>query len=202
VITSSEKRKYLIKQSIKSAAIQIASEEGWGNVTIRKIASKILYTPPIVYQHFKNKEDLFHQLIKDGFDELHKLSSKYVSEVNKPEEKILQIAAARYDFALMHSTLHSMMFETNTKEWTKSEVMNAMEKIKSIVLDSLNQIAKDKTSINKYFLNLIALITGYIFFAKHLSQDKAALKQMDCYNKQDIKLSFLDAINRFLESLK
>jgi len=39
-------------------------------VTIRKIADSIEYTPPIVYEHFENKEDLFKAVI-DKYLDLH-----------------------------------------------------------------------------------------------------------------------------------
>ena len=66
------REKEKIKQNILDAARDIAAKEGWHAVTIRKIANKIEYTPPIVYEHFENKEDLFKELIYMGFRLLKK----------------------------------------------------------------------------------------------------------------------------------
>ena len=54
-----QKEKEEMRKRIMDTTLKIAVSEGWDAVTIRKIANAIEYTPPIVYEHFKNKEDLF-----------------------------------------------------------------------------------------------------------------------------------------------
>ncbi|MEL6653646.1 MAG: helix-turn-helix domain-containing protein [Bacteroidota bacterium] len=64
--TKRDLRKEKNREAIMEAALEIAREESWEKVTIRKIADRILYTPPIVYEHFKNKDDLLKQLVERG----------------------------------------------------------------------------------------------------------------------------------------
>lgn len=48
-----------LKQSILDAAREIALAEGWRNVTMRKIAERIEYSHPAIYDYFENKDVLF-----------------------------------------------------------------------------------------------------------------------------------------------
>ena len=51
-----------IKQAILTAAREIAAVEGWQSVTIRKVAERIEYSPPTIYEHFANKEAILLEL--------------------------------------------------------------------------------------------------------------------------------------------
>jgi AcrR family transcriptional regulator len=66
-----ERLKQVLKQSILRVARNIAEHEGWDKVTIRRIADEIEYTPPTIYEFFKNKEDLLDELAKEGSSELY-----------------------------------------------------------------------------------------------------------------------------------
>jgi Bacterial regulatory proteins, tetR family len=49
------------------AAREIAIEDGWEAVTIRRIADRLEYTSPIRYKHFSGKDGLLVELARDGF---------------------------------------------------------------------------------------------------------------------------------------
>ena len=91
-----------VRDNIMKAAIKIANVEGWQSVTIRKIADSIEYTPPIVYEHFENKEDLFKELVLFGFSILHGLADKSQNENMSPNEKLVNISLAYWDFAFAY----------------------------------------------------------------------------------------------------
>ncbi|MEL6805067.1 MAG: helix-turn-helix domain-containing protein, partial [Bacteroidota bacterium] len=57
-----EKEKAAQTNSILRAARKIAVAEGWTKVSIRKISKEIAYTPPVIYEHFKNKEAILIEL--------------------------------------------------------------------------------------------------------------------------------------------
>src|SRR5262245_32441076 len=59
-----------MRARLLEAARVIAAEEGWNAVTIRRIANRLEYAPPILYQHFSSKEALLTELMMVGFAEL------------------------------------------------------------------------------------------------------------------------------------
>ena len=58
-----EKRKELIL----NAAEEIIISEGIDNISIRKIANKIEYSPAIIYYYFKNKDEIINSLMTKGY---------------------------------------------------------------------------------------------------------------------------------------
>ncbi|MBB5935456.1 TetR/AcrR family transcriptional regulator [Streptomyces zagrosensis] len=55
---------------ILTVANRVAEAEGWPAVTIRRIATEIGYSAPVIYQHFENKEAVLHTLLQQGNTEL------------------------------------------------------------------------------------------------------------------------------------
>ncbi|MBL7979498.1 MAG: TetR/AcrR family transcriptional regulator [Bacteroidetes Order II. Incertae sedis bacterium] len=91
--------------NILDAALQIAKTDGWGGLTIRKIAQRIEYSTPMIYAHFDGKEALLCRLMLMGYERL-KQAISLDGGMNAPEvltKKYLQ-------FALEHNTLYQLMF--------------------------------------------------------------------------------------------
>lgn len=143
-VDKKELRKEKVKESIKEAALNIAEKEGWNKVTIRKIADEVLYTPPIVYEYFKNKEDLYRHLVKDGFDKLHSTTLSSINDSQTAEEKLTTIAEIRFDFVTQNQTLHHMMFDAENPEWQKKEFIKSVKTIHNIVENLLIEISGKK----------------------------------------------------------
>jgi AcrR family transcriptional regulator len=58
------------RELILNAANEIAAIEGLDNLSIRKIASKIEYSPAIIYHYFENKEAIMEELLKRGYEKI------------------------------------------------------------------------------------------------------------------------------------
>ncbi len=200
--TVQEKRRQRTKESIKLAAINIARKEGWNNVTIRKIAEEILYTPPVVYEYFKSKSDLFNHLVSEGFQKLYEATIDSTSKVETPENKLRTMAQTRFLFALENPTLHSMMFNSVNPDWGKLEIIKAMKKMKSLVYEWLFQISGKKEKCDELFINLVALIMGYSFLVRNMNEEKTLLNHFKDGMDSNIKEHYLGAIDRYIESIK
>jgi AcrR family transcriptional regulator len=104
------RQKEALRTGILAAARNIALREGWQAVTIRKIADEVEYTPPIVYEHFENKEAILLELKLKGFRILTEklLTARSVQE--EPEEQIMGLAKTYWNFAFEHTELYQVMF--------------------------------------------------------------------------------------------
>ena len=56
-----ERQRKEVRDSILQSAWQLVNEEGWQNLSIRKIADAIEYSVPVVYDHFENKEAILSE---------------------------------------------------------------------------------------------------------------------------------------------
>ncbi len=195
-------RKEKVKEAIKKAALKIAEKEGWGKVTIRKIADEVLYTPPIVYEFFKNKDDLYRHLVVDGFEKLNALTLASITDEQTPEEKLLKIAEVRFDFVTKNQTLHHIMFDAENPEWHKMELAKSMEAIKELVEGLLLKITGDEERLHEYFFNMICLIKGFTYFQKQVKHMPKSTKLTMVKDSKDFKPIFIKSFRRFINSLK
>src|SRR5207245_8809596 len=64
-----ERERQATQQAILQAALEIASEEGWQAVTIRRVAERIEYSPSAIYKYFEDKEAILFALLRQGFQQ-------------------------------------------------------------------------------------------------------------------------------------
>src|ERR1051325_7691463 len=62
-----ERDREAVRRSILDAARDLFVNEGYTNVSIRKIAERIEYSPAAVYGYFASKDDIFFALAEEGF---------------------------------------------------------------------------------------------------------------------------------------
>lgn len=62
-----ERDREAVRRAILDAARDLFVSEGYGNVSIRKIAERIEYSPAAIYGYFPSKDDIFFALAEEGF---------------------------------------------------------------------------------------------------------------------------------------
>lgn len=126
------------------AALNIAVSDGWNAVSIRKIADAIDYAPPIVYEYFKNKDDLLNELVVLGHHILGKSNLSSFKKQSDPRKILMSISENFWDFAFSHKELYQLMFSLGRKipEKELSALIHSILKI-FIRLVGKEEIAKE-----------------------------------------------------------
>ena len=65
-----DRERHAVRESILTAARDLFVAEGYGQVSIRKIAERIEYSPAAIYSYFPSKDDIFFALAEEGFARL------------------------------------------------------------------------------------------------------------------------------------
>lgn len=65
-----DRERHAVRESILSAARDLFVAEGYAQVSIRKIAERIEYSPAAIYGYFPAKDDIFFALAEEGFRRL------------------------------------------------------------------------------------------------------------------------------------
>ncbi len=94
---------------ILHAAVALAHEEGWQGVTMRKIAERIEYTHAALYPYFATKEVLLLALFRHGTDLLIADIHAASAAATIPDDALLAVARAYWDFAWRHRELYEVM---------------------------------------------------------------------------------------------
>lgn len=106
-----ERERQATQQAILQAALEIASEDGWEAVTIRRLAERIEYSPSAIYKYFEGKEAILLALLRQGFQQQLADLEHISAQKQGPSARLLQIATAYWDFAWHHPTLYQLMFD-------------------------------------------------------------------------------------------
>ena len=65
-----EREKQALRGEILAAASDLFVEQGFENVSMRKIAERIDYSPTAIYLHFRDKSELLHSICEETFQKL------------------------------------------------------------------------------------------------------------------------------------
>lgn len=108
--------------NILDAALEIVKEDGWNALSMRKIADKIEYTAPIIYEYFANKEGILLELTRKGYIILAGEIRTARNLHDKPEAQLEAMWVAYWNFAFKYKELYQLMYgvDMNCCELKKS----------------------------------------------------------------------------------
>ncbi len=106
-----EREKLEVKELILEAARELFVEQGYEGVSMRKVAEKIEYSPTALYLHFKDKEELFHELVHADFAKLAE-QFNVLAQHPDPVERLRQTGLAYAQFGLEYPNHYKLMFMT------------------------------------------------------------------------------------------
>ncbi len=107
--TRREREKAQQRQAILDAAREIAAREGWQAVTTRRVAERIEYTHPTLYEHFESKNALLAELTRDGYRQLLAALRAARAKADSPLQAARQMAQAYCAFAWTNHELYEVM---------------------------------------------------------------------------------------------
>jgi AcrR family transcriptional regulator len=104
-----EKQKLEIRKLILDASMKLFVEEGFSNVTIRRIADLIEYSPTTVYLYFKDKDEIFFSLHEIGFQKMQELNSN-LATINNPLLRLHKMGENYLSFGMENPEYYNLMF--------------------------------------------------------------------------------------------
>jgi AcrR family transcriptional regulator len=101
----------LLREEIIAAAERLLIDRGSEEaVSIRAIADAIGVTPPSIYLHFADKEDLFVAVCDARFEELARLSAEAAAGASDPVDEIRRRGQAYIRFGLDNPEQYRILF--------------------------------------------------------------------------------------------
>lgn len=95
------------RDEIVQAASRIGVAEGWRAVTIRAVARELGYTSPVLYEHFRDKEELLTQI---AIEALGRLEGKLTEDLPDDPCTAVSVMIERYwTFMIEHTQLYRLM---------------------------------------------------------------------------------------------
>lgn len=113
-VARNEQQKAELRETILAAARQIVLRQGFGALSIRKLAESIGYAPGTIYLYFKNRDELVRELCIQGFAELSEQLAS-VAETADPKERLSALLHAYADFAIHNPETYRLSFMEDPK---------------------------------------------------------------------------------------
>src|ERR1700746_4101221 len=108
-----ERDREAVRRAILDAARELFVAEGYLNVSIRKIAERIEYSPAAIYGYFPSKDDIFFALAEEGFtfpSETEAVARPASGAGTTPLDEIKAAMWRLYDFSRAHPQYFALMF--------------------------------------------------------------------------------------------
>jgi AcrR family transcriptional regulator len=107
-----ERERVATSRAILDAARELFVAEGYQNVSIRKIAEKIEYSPAAIYSYFPSKDDIFLALAEEGFRMLFdsSIDCAKAQTATSPVDCVRGAFGHLYEFSKVHPAYYSLMF--------------------------------------------------------------------------------------------
>src|SRR5687767_15944672 len=99
-----------VRRAILDAARELFVAEGYRNVSMRKIAERIEYSPAAIYGYFPSKDDIFFALAEEGFRLLVDSVQAAVQHLADPLVRLRRGLWAFYEFSKAHPEYFELMF--------------------------------------------------------------------------------------------
>lgn len=154
----------LTKEAIISVARDLFVKEGYAAASMRKIADTLQCSHGAIYYHFKNKAQLFYEMVEADFQKLNQVLDSVLKEsADSNEQKLFSIFYRYIQFGLTHQKHYELMFlirDDDVKgylnEGPNTSYMHFAQAINSLAPRALS--IKDIWSV---FLSLHGFVTHY-----------------------------------------
>lgn len=170
------------KQQLIQHAIHVIDQNGFENLSLRKLTGALGLTTGAFYKHFKDKDELFKIIVIE-------LSKEFVTNIDfkrdSPEEQLLQIADYFVQQMQEHPyTMDFLFFSDQSVAALKNKDMHYP--FLSKILQLINQInIQSNLSNREFFIQIWSFIQGYSFLIK---------KKVTSYNPDFVRTTLIQMI--------
>src|SRR5579884_3846103 len=115
------REKQELRQEILDAARDLFVREGFENISMRKIAEQIEYSPTTIYLYFRDKADLLDCICEETLAKLDRKLTSIEEATSDPLESLRKGLRAYIDFGLKHPNDYRVAFMTEIKDFKGPE---------------------------------------------------------------------------------
>ena len=98
-----------MRSRILSTSLKLFSEDGYDNISMRRIADEVEYSVGTLYLYFKDREEIFFELHKLGFEEFYKRQLA-VQDIKDPLQRLTEHGLTYIRFAIDQPLYYDLMF--------------------------------------------------------------------------------------------
>lgn len=113
IVARKDADKAELRELIFQTAREMVLENGFTNLSIRKLAERIGYAPGTIYLYFRDRDDLTRKICVRGFEELSKSMQAATANPGDAAARLAALLHAYADFALKNPETYRLSFMEN-----------------------------------------------------------------------------------------
>jgi AcrR family transcriptional regulator len=173
-----EKQKQEIRKLILDASMKLFVEEGFDNVSIRRIADLIEYSPTTVYLYFKDKDEIFFNLHEIGFQKMLELN-KNLETIEDPLNRLHKMGENYLRFGIENPEYYDLMFIQRAPmkklvemgcDWENGDA--AMTRLRTTVSECMEKGLIARTNPELVSMSVWSMVHGLVSLAIRDRMDK------------------------------
>ncbi|MET0305303.1 MAG: TetR/AcrR family transcriptional regulator [Solirubrobacterales bacterium] len=102
------------RELIAEAAAELFAERGYRGASIGEIARRSGVTPPVVYEHFESKRELYRELLERHFAELREVWREHFLGDDPAEQRVARSFDAWFAYVEEHPFAGKVLFRYST----------------------------------------------------------------------------------------
>lgn len=141
----------LQKQQMSKAALEIIVNDGYKNLSIRKLSKSLQVSPSTIYNYFKNRDEIYIYVLNCGFEMLYDEFKNAFDSHTRPVDRLRAICETFLSFSVRERDLTFIMLildtpkyydyvETDYEPFMRVELENAL-KCRDIIMQAITEIA-------------------------------------------------------------
>jgi AcrR family transcriptional regulator len=144
------RQKKFLRQEILDAASELFVKEGYENVSMRRIAEKIEYSPTTIYLYFKDKAELLENVCHETFALLSARLKRIMEQPGDPVEHLKRGLLAYIQFGLENPHHYRATFMMPIPEGFDQEEYKKPDSPGMQAFDFLRRCVYDCIAANKF----------------------------------------------------
>jgi AcrR family transcriptional regulator len=167
-----EKQKTEIRKMILDASMKLFVEQGFENVSMRKIADLIEYSPTTVYLYFKDKDEILFNLHELGFQKMAEYNEG-LWDIKNPLLRLHKMGENYIKFGLSHPEFYDVMFiqrapmtaieRTTDCEWKSGDT--TLGKLKDTIQEAMDKDLIVKGNVEAVSMTIWSMVHGLVSLA-------------------------------------
>ena len=164
-----EKQKTELRRMILDASMKLFVEQGFENVSIRKIADLIDYSPTTVYLYFKDKDDILFNLHELGFQKMAEYNEG-LWDIKNPLLRLHKMGENYIKFGVSHPEFYDLMFIQRAPmqsiekmvdcEWKSGDV--ALGRLKDTIREGMDKGLIVKGDVDAVSMAIWSMVHGLV----------------------------------------
>ncbi len=120
IVERKERQKESLRREILDASREILRAEGYANLSMRRIAERIEYSPTTIYLYFKNKDDILFHLCVEALERQFEVMSAAGSDEASPLLRLRAALRAYIDFGLTEPDRYRITFMADLSRYVST----------------------------------------------------------------------------------